>query len=327
MRCFITGIGGFAGLHLAEALLAAGHDVTGTVTRAEPRPALAALAARHPRFVPARLAVADVADRAAVSQAIAAAAPERVFHLAAIAFAPRAERDPARTFAVNVLGTVHVLDAVRAAVPAARVLVAGSSEAYGAVPPEALPVAETALLRPANLYGVSKAAADLAAFERWWTTDVAVIRARAFNHTGPGQSSEFVCSDFARQIARIEAGLAPPVLRVGNLRAERDFSDVRDVVRGYAVLADAGTAGEAYNLCAGAATSVAGIVAALTRASAVPITCHEEPGRLRGREVPTLVGSAARAAALGWIPTIPLERTLRDLLQYWRERLAVDPKA
>lgn len=327
MRCFITGIGGFVGVHLAQALLEAGHDVTGTVTSAAPRPALLALAARHPGFAPGRLAVVDVADRASVVLAVADAAPQRVFHLAAIAFAPRAERDPERTFAVNVLGTVHVLDAVRAACPDARVLVAGSSEAYGVVSPDDLPVAETTLLRPANLYGVSKAGADLAAFERWWTTDLAVIRTRAFNHTGPGQSADFVCSDFARQIARIEAGLAPAVLRVGNLGAERDFCDVRDIVRGYALLAEAGTAGEAYNLCAGRVTSVAGIVDALTAESAVAITCREEPGRLRRREVPTLVGNATRAVALGWVPTIPLAQTLRDLLHYWRARVAADPKA
>jgi GDP-4-dehydro-6-deoxy-D-mannose reductase len=262
-----------------------------------------------------------------VERAVAAAAPELVFHLAAIAYAPHAERDPARTFAVNVLGTMNVLDAVAAVAPAARVLVAGSSEAYGAVDDGELPVAETTPLKPANLYGVSKAAADLAAYERWWTTDLAVIRARAFNHTGPGQRPDFVCSDFARQIARIEAGLATPVLRVGNLRAARDFSDVRDVVRGYVLLAERGVPGEAYNLCAGAATSVADVVAMLTAESRVPITCSEERQRLRRREVPTIVGSAARAAALGWAPSIPLRQTLRDLLQYWRDRVAADPGA
>jgi GDP-4-dehydro-6-deoxy-D-mannose reductase len=327
VRCFITGIGGFAGVHLAEALLADGHYVTGTVTGAANRAALRALAVRHPRFAPDRLAVVDVRERAAVERALATAAPERIFHLAAVAFAPDAETDPARTFAVNVIGTVHVLDAAHAVAPAARVLVAGSAEAYGAITPADLPIAETTPFRPVNLYGVSKAAADLAAFERWWARDCPVVRVRAFNHTGPGQRPDFVCSDFARQIARIEAGLAPPVLRVGTLRAERDFSDVRDVVRGYALLAERGTPGEAYNLCAGVATSVGTIVEMLAAESGATIECREEQGRLRAHEVPVVVGSAARAAALGWSPAIPLRQTLRDLLRSWRERLAEDPGA
>jgi GDP-4-dehydro-6-deoxy-D-mannose reductase len=136
-----------------------------------------------------------------------------------------------------------------------------------------------------------------------------------------------VCSDFARQIARIEAGLAPPVLRVGNLRAERDFSDVRDVVRGYALLAERGAAGEVYNLCSGAATSVGAIVDMLAAEAGVAIRCAEEPGRLRAHEVPTVVGSAARAAVLGWAPAIPLRQTLHDLLQHWRERIRGDKHA
>ena len=327
MRCFITGIGGFAGLHLAEALLTDGHDVTGSVTGAAGRAALRALAARHRGFAADRLAILDVGDPAAVGRALAAAAPERIFHLAAIAFAADAEADPARTFAVNVLGAVHVIDAAQTVAPAARVVVVGSAEAYGAISAADLPIAETTPLRPVNLYGVSKAAADMAAFERWWARGRPVIRVRAFNHTGPGQRPDFVCSDFARQIARIEAGLAPPLLHVGNLRAERDFSDVRDVVRGSALLAERGEAGEAYNLCTGTATSVGAIVDILVAESGVTIECRREPGRVRAREVPAVVGSAARAAALGWSPTIPLRQTLRDLLRYWRERLADDPRA
>ncbi len=327
MRCFVTGIGGFVGLHLAEALLAGGHDVTGTVAGSADRAALAALAARHPRFTPEQVAVLDVADRAAVERALAAASPERIFHLAAISFAADAEVDPARTLAVNVLGTVHVIDGARKAAPRAPVVIAGSSEAYGAIAPGDLPIAETTPLRPVNLYGVSKAAADLAAFERWWTSECPVVRVRAFNHTGPGQRPSFVCSDFARQIARIEAGLAPPVLRVGNLEAARDFSDVRDVVRGYTLLAERGTPGEAYNLCAGVATTIGTIVELLTGESRVMIEYREERGRLRAHEVPTVVGSAARVSALGWSPTIPLRQTLRELLQYWRDRVAEDPQA
>jgi len=327
VRCFVTGIGGFVGLHLAEALLGAGHEVSGTVTRAEGRARLGDLAARHARFAPDAVAVADVTDRASIESALAACKPARIFHLAAIAHARRAEADPARTLAVNVLGTIHVLDAARAVVPEARIVVAGSSEAYGAVGAAELPTVESTRFRPVSVYGVSKAAADLAAFERWWTVQTPVIRVRAFNHTGPGQSPDFVCSDFARQVARIEAGLAPPVLRVGNLEAARDFSDVRDVVRGYALLAERGEVGEAYNLCTGEANSIARIVEILTAESAVTVRCEEEKRRVRANEVSTVVGSAARAAALGWRPEIPLEQTLRDLLFDWRRRVASNPAA
>lgn len=327
MRCFVTGIGGFVGLHLAEALLTAGHEVSGTVTRVEGRARLGDLAARHARFAPDAVAVADVTDRASIEDALTAWRPARIFHLAAIAYARRAEADPARTLAVNVLGTIYVLDAARAVVPEARIVVAGSSEAYGAVGAAELPTVESTAFRPVSVYGVSKAAADLAAFERWWTVQTPVIRVRAFNHTGPGQSPDFVCSDFARQVARIEAGLAPPVLRVGNLEAARDFSDVRDVVRGYSLLAERGEVGEAYNLCTGEANSIARIVDLLTAESSVAVRCEEERRRVRANEVPTVVGSAARAAALGWQPEIPLEQTLRDLLRDWRRRVASNPAA
>ncbi len=325
MRCFITGIGGFVGLHLADALLAAGHDVTGTLSRPGVRRGLSDLAARHDAFTLERLTVADVTDRAAVEHALATARPACVFHLAGIAFEPRAEVDPARTIAVNVLGTVHVIDAARAAVPRARIVIAGSAGAYGAIAAADLPIDEDTPFRPVSLYGVSKAAADLAAFERWWTSGCPVIRVRAFNHTGPGQTPDFVCSDFARQIARMEAGLAPPVLRVGNLEAARDFSDVRDVVRGYVLLAERGEEGGAYNLCAGTAVKVAEIVEILAAESGVTIRCEGEPGRLRAHEIPVVVGSAARAGALGWRPSIPFRQTLRDLLHDWRARLAADP--
>jgi len=320
VRFFITGIGGFAGAHLAEHLLAAGHEVSGLVTGRPDRPCLRALAARHPRFAPERLARADVSDRTALERALAERAPDGVFHLAGIAFAPRAEVDAARAFAVNVLGTLALLAAVERAVPQCRVLVVGSSDAYGAITPGNLPIAEETPLRPVTVYGCSKAAADMVAFQRWWTAGTAVIRVRAFNHTGPGQDPDFVCSDFARQIARIEAGGAPPVVHVGDLSAVRDFSDVRDVVRGYAMLWEHGRLGEAYNLCSGVGTSIAAITAMLGAESRCRVEWVEERGRLRSREIQAVVGSAARAAALGWTPRIPLAQTLRDLLDDWRRR-------
>jgi GDP-4-dehydro-6-deoxy-D-mannose reductase len=321
VRFFITGIGGFVGVHLAEALLAAGHDVRGTVTGRRDRPALRVLAARHPRFDPTALACVDVGDRPGLARAVADAAPDGVFHLAGIAFAPAAAADWERAFAVNVLGTMHVLDAVHTAAPGSRVLAVTSSDVYGVTEPGELPIVEETPLRPASVYGVSKAAADLAAFRAWWETGLAVVRVRAFNHTGPGQSPDFVCSAFARQIARIEAGASPAALHVGNLEVERDFSDVRDIVRGYVLLWERGAPGEVYNLCSGVATRVGAIVDLLVAESSRRIDVVTDPARLRRREIETIVGSAARAAALGWSPGIPLAQTLRDLLNDWRRQV------
>ncbi|MCC6847278.1 MAG: GDP-mannose 4,6-dehydratase [Deltaproteobacteria bacterium] len=318
MRYFVTGIGGFAGVHLAAALLAAGHEVTGLVRTRRPHPELEALAASYPAFRPGALAGGDVVDAEAVRAAIAGARPDGVFHLAGIAFVPRAAADPARALTVNVLGTRNVLAAAACEAPACRVVVVGSADAYGASANARAPITEECALRPVSTYGLSKAAADMAAFQAWWETGLAVVRARAFNHTGPGQSDAFVCSDFARQIARIERGHAPPVLRVGNLASARDFSDVRDVVRGYLALMERGIPGEAYNLCRGETVTVGGIVEQLRDDARVSFEVVEEATRVRRREIPRVVGDSTRAQALGWAPTIPLRQTLRELLAYWR---------
>jgi len=318
VRLFITGIGGFAGAHLADHLLTAGHEVYGLVSRVGDHPRLLALSRRHPRFDSSHVACADITDGSALRRILAQFVPEGVFHLAGITFVPRAGSNAGRTMAVNVIGTLHVLEAVQESAPAARVLVVSSAEAYGAVPSHALPVTEDVPLRPVSLYGLSKAAADMAAFQQWWQTGLAVIRVRAFNHTGPGQSPEFACSDFARQLVRIERGQAPPELYVGSLTAVRDFSDVRDVVRGYALLLERGAPGEAYNLCSGKGVSIAAIVEHLCGMCRVPVAVVEDRGRARAREVAAVVGSAARAAELGWSPAIPMRQTLGDLLEHWR---------
>lgn len=319
MRSFITGIGGFAGAHLAEHLLAAGHEVGGSITARPDRPSLQALRARHGDRL--SLTEADVTDRGSLERALAAFAPDAVYHLAGLAYVPRAGADAARTITVNSLGTINLLDAVQQTAPRSTVVIVGSSEAYGAIGEGDLPVTEDRPLQPVSIYGLSKAAADMAAYQRAWSTGAPVVRVRPFNHTGPGQSPDFVCSDFARQIARIETGAVPPVLRVGNLSVVRDFSDVRDIVRGYALLSACGTAGEVYNLCSGTGSSIGRIIELLTAASTVRIEVVEERGRVRHREVAAVVGSAERAVALGWRPQIALEVTLRELLADWRTRI------
>jgi len=318
VRYLVTGIGGFAGAHLAARLLADGHEVRGLVRERRPYPGLLALAARFPGFDAEAVACADVTDVEVVRRVVAAARPDGVFHLAGVAFVPRAEADPARALLVNTLGTRNVMAAVRSEAPASRVVVVGSADVYGAAANSGRPIEESCALMPVSTYGLSKAAADMAAFQQWWETGLAVVRARAFNHTGPGQSDDFVCSDFARQMVRIERGTAPPVLHVGNLGTARDFSDVRDIVRGYLVLMERGTPGEAYNLASGEAVTIGTIVEQLRAEIRIPFEVVEESARVRRREIPRVVGDPSRARDLGWTPEIPLRQTLRELVDHWR---------
>jgi GDP-4-dehydro-6-deoxy-D-mannose reductase len=202
-------------------------------------------------------------------------------------------------------------------------MVVTSSEIYGAVAPSELPVTEDTPLRPRTVYGASKAAADVAAGQWARAYGLALVRARPFNHTGPGQDPAFVCSGLARQLARAEAGLEPPEVHVGNLDPVRDFSDVRDIAAGYVALLERGRAGEAYNLCAGTGVSIAEVLAVLRTNARLPVRVVTDPSRRRADDVPRIVGSHARATAdTGWSPTIPLNATLTAVLDDWRSRVA-----
>jgi GDP-4-dehydro-6-deoxy-D-mannose reductase len=323
MRALVTGIGGFVGPYLTRALLESGHAVSGVVRRPGASRHLADLHQEFPeRFPPESVLVADLLDPRAVRSAVAAAQPDALFHLAGMSFVPAAEADPLAAYRTNFFGTLNVLRAVREAQPACRVVCVGSGEAYGAAGNEVAVLTEDVPLRPVNAYAVSKAAADLAAFEWSWSGGD-VIRARPFNHTGAGQRPDFVCSDFARQVARIEQGLQPPILEVGNLDVERDFTDVRDIVEGYLALWERGTAGEAYNLCSGRGTRIGTVVEELCRRASCAIEVRVAAGRRRGRDIRRLVGSFARAEAhAGWRPRRPFAGALDELLTHWRQRVS-----
>jgi GDP-4-dehydro-6-deoxy-D-mannose reductase len=228
------------------------------------------------------------------------------------------------TYAVNFLGTVDLFGAILDHAPRARVVCVTTGQVYGAVDdPSELPLTELHPLRPLTPYAVAKAAADLAAHQFFRAHGLDVIRARPFNYTGPGQSAQFVCSEFARAIAAAERGSGERTLRVGNLAVERDFSDVRDVVRGYVALFERGAAGEAYNLGSGTATSVRAILDQLCELSRVDVGVEREPSKVRRNDVPRIVGSIAKIGdAVGWRPEIPIRRTLADLLDFWRAELA-----
>ncbi len=309
MRVLVTGIGGFVGPWLAHALAEHGHEAIGLVRAGDEPP---------PGVVGHR---ADVTRRDEVDAVLRDVRPDAVIHLAAISFVPDAEQDPDAAYRVNLGGTIALMAAMRATTPSARLLYVGSSDAYGAVRREELPVGEDVPFRPLSVYGASKAAADVAAGQWARAYDLDVVRTRPFNHTGPRQRASFVCAAIARQVARIERGEQEPVLTIGNADPVRDFSDVRDVMAGYVALLERGRRGEAYNLCAGEGVSIAEVIALFRTHARVPLRVWSDPALRRPVEVERIVGSHAKATAdTGWTPRIALSDTLRDVLEDWRGR-------
>ncbi len=321
MRALITGLGGFAGRHLAALLLERGVAVHGTVHGAAGLAGLRELAQRFPAFGDACVHRVDVGDAHAVADLVAAVQPDGVFHLAGLSFVPDSHADPTAVFRTNALGTIHVLAAVRAQRPECRVLVVGSAEAYGLIGADDLPVREDCPLRPLTPYGASKAAADLIAAQWARGYGLPIVSVRPFNHIGPGQRPPFVCADFARQLAAIERGQQEARIEVGNLDVVRDFSDVRDVVAAYAALWEHGVAGEAYNVCAGVGHSVREMLDTLIELSGLRVEVQVVAARVRAAEVPRIVGSADKLrAATGWTPRHAWRDTLADVLADWRAR-------
>lgn len=311
MRLLITGVGGFVGRHLAH-----------TLAR-ETDWELWGWARRPVDGLPDRLQVAqvDLRDPEAVRQGLARLSPEGIIHLAAQSDVGESWRDPWGTFETNVRGTLNLLEGIRALGLWPRVLIVTSNEVYGLIRPEEVPIREDQPFRPANPYGVSKAAQDWLAALYAAAYAMPVIRARPFNHIGPGQDPRFVVPSFARQIAWIEAGLQEPVLRVGNLEAQRDFTDVRDVVRAYRLLLERGEPGEVYNIGSGRPRAIREVLETLLAMTPARVRVEVDPQRLRPVEIPVSAADIARIRErLGWQPTIPLEQSLRDVLEEWRAR-------
>jgi GDP-4-dehydro-6-deoxy-D-mannose reductase len=302
-RVLVTGASGFAGSHLAAACRAAGDDV-------------AALS----RSGGGGAQAVDLLDAAATRAAVASSAPDVIYHLAALAHVGRSWGDPASTLAHNQAINLNLLEAVRAEAPAAMLVAVSSGEVYG--PPAALPVDETAVLRPQNPYAVSKAAGDLLAGFYADAHGLRVVRPRAFNHAGPGQPPIYALASFTRQVAAgLEAGDDPLRLVTGNPDAKRDFTDVRDVVRAYRLLAARGEPG-AFNVCSGRSVSPRELLAGLAQVAGVEIEHEVDPELVRAHEVMEIRGSAERLrAATGWQPEIPLERTLADTVDWWRREI------
>jgi len=316
MRVLVTGVGGFVAAHLVEFLRGERPDaaVFGT---ARPQTSIA----RGPT-VDITSVEADLNDPAAAERVIDEVAPDRIVHLAGQSSVHRSWIEPGATLRINVLGLVNLLDAVRRRGLRPDVLVVGSAEEYGMVDPSEIPLRETAPLRPSSPYAVSKVAQAQMARLYGPAGGMKVVLSRTFPHTGPGRGETFAESSFARQIAEIEAGLRPPVLSVGNLEAVRDYTDVRDVVRSYWALLEKGRGGEAYNVCSGRGRRIQEMLDMLLACSSVRVEVKVDPKRLRPSDVPVLVGDPSKLQAdTGWAPRIPLDQTLRDLLEDWRRRI------
>jgi len=310
MRVLITGGSGFIGRHLAESAVQLGHEVVATYL-------LPAEIARIPSSLArVRWEPLDLRDRARVAQLVEATRAEAVFHLGAQAYAARAWKDPAETFETNVLGTIHLYEALRRRPPSEGVFLASSAAAYGTV--DRLPTDESAPLRPVNPYGVSKACQDMLSLQYSVNFDLRVVRGRLFITTGPGKTGDAL-NDFAQRVAQLERQGRPGKLRVGNLDVRRDISDVRDVVRAIWIVFERGDPREPINIGAGESFSVRTIAESLLRQARVPLTLEPDPALLRPTDEPDIRSDIGRLRALGYSPTIPLERTIEDSLNYWRE--------
>lgn len=319
MRVLITGITGFAGSHLAEYLLGEQPDVEvhGTYRWRSRMENLHGVVDRL------RLHETDLRDGAAVHKLLADVRPDAIFHLAAQSFVPTSWRAPAETLSTNINSQLHLFEAIRALEIDPVVQIACSSEEYGLVHADEVPITEDNALRPLSPYAVSKVAQDLLGYQYFMSYGLRIIRTRGFNHTGPRRGEVFVSSNFARQLAEIEAGLREPVIHVGNLDAVRDFTDVRDMVRAYWLAVTRGKPGEAYNIASGRGITIRELLDTLIELSTSSPEVRVDPARLRPSDVETLLGDSSKFRAdTGWEPRIPLEKTLADILEFWRERVA-----
>ncbi|MBZ0283540.1 MAG: GDP-mannose 4,6-dehydratase [Anaerolineae bacterium] len=312
MRILITGAGGFVGEHLARSLLQATPEAELHGTTLNPIPDRPSITFH----------VLDLKDEKAVQHLLDKIHPDHIYHLAAQASPRRSFEVPWETLENNIHAQLNIIQSCLSLRLQARILVVSSAEIYGPTRPEQQPIKEDAPFKPTNPYGVSKVTQDMLGLQYFLSHKLPILRARPFNHIGPGQSEGFVATDFASQIARIEAGKKAPVIEVGNLGAQRDFTDVRDVVRAYRLIMEKGTAGEVYNIASGMAYSIQKVLDILLSYSTVPIDVRVDQTRMMPIDVPIIQGDASRLRqSTGWQPSIPFEQSLLDVLNDWRTRI------
>jgi len=317
-KILITGINGFAGSHLSDYIIKNKFgEIYGTYQSKTSN-------FSNIKHIVDTLSLikCDINTPSEISAAIKQADPDYVFHLAAKSFVPDSWKSPHETLQSNILGSLNVFEAIRNLSPETTVHVASSSEVYGMVYQDELPVKETNPLRPFSPYGVSKAAMDLLGYQYHQSYALKIIRTRAFNHTGPRRGEVFVASDWAKQIVSIEKGLHSPELYVGSLTSERDFTDVRDVVRGYWLAATKGDPGEVYNICSGKTHRMQEILDLLLSFTDKKISVKKDPSRMRPSDVKTLYGDSTKfREKTGWKPKTSLKKTMGDLIDYWRGKI------
>jgi len=313
MKALITGVTGFAASHLAEFLLSKGMEVHGTI-----RPGGNMCNIDQVRDS-LHLMEANMKDADAVERAVEVSRPDYIFHLASRL--GDSWEVPVDTVETNVIGTIHLLEAIRKSGLAPKIHIASSSEVYGICYPNELPIKETNPLRPVSPYGVSKVAQDKLAFQYYRSYGLKTIVTRAFIHTGPRNRDVFVLSNFAKQIAEIEKG-AEPIIYTGNLDAQREFCDVRDIARAYWAAVEECEFGEVYNICSERTRTIRDILEIMLSMANRHIEVIHDPSRMKQADVEILVGDCSKfRERTGWVPEIPFERTLKDLLDYWRLKI------
>lgn len=320
MKALITGITGFAGSHLADYLLAEHPDVEvfGIYRWRSKMDNI-----EHLKEGQVTLIEADLRDYTSMRRAVEKSQPDYIFHLAAQSFVPSSWIAPNDTFSINAQGQINLFEAVRELKLDPAIQLACSSEQYGLVHPEETPIKETNPLRPLSPYAVSKVAQDYLGYQYFQSYGIRAIRTRGFNHTGPRRGHVFVTSNFCRQVAAIEAGRQEPVIRVGNLDAIRDFTDVRDMVRAYWLAVTKAKPGEVYNIATGNGIHIRDLLQMILDRSKVEVKIEVDPDRLRPSDVEILIGDSSKFRAdTGWEPQVPFEKTLNDLLDYWRDQFA-----
>ena len=309
MRAFIIGAAGFVGGHLMDEMLRLGYVVGASKMPQEKidKPGV-------------EVYDLDILNPEQLSDVLGAFAPDYIVHLAAQSSVALSWKNPALTIDVNVKGAANVLEAIRALPKKPRVLLIGSGEQYGHVREGECPIGEENALRPGNIYAATKVCQDMLGkiYAEAYGLDVMMVR--AFNHVGPGQHPMFVVASFCKQVAEIEAGLCDPSLKVGNLSAKRDFTEVRDVVRAYALLLQKGRGGQIYNVGSGKALTICELLEKIVSLSPAKISVEVDASRLRPVDIPVIEADISKLHQdTGWRPEIPLTKTLADTLAYWRE--------
>ena len=317
MRSLITGIAGFSAGHLAKLLLERGHEVAGLESVPVKHADLPAY------FKDIDIYHGDIRDEDVLSKALNGFKPDSIFHLAAQSSVKVSFENPVETFSANLIGTLMLFETVGKLEFPVKIMVVSSSEIYGRLGPAECPVNEDHPIKPVNPYAVSKAAVDMLAYQYFKAYNMPIYIARSFSHSGPGQKTVGVLSDWAFQVAKIDLEISQPVIKVGNMDVSRDYTDVRDVVKAYLDLVEKGKPGESYNICSGIGYKLDTLLDIYRTFTSKKIKISVDQSRMRPIDLPILVGSYDKIQAhTGWKPAIPIEKTLKDSFDYWKSKLS-----